>query len=637
MMRTVRPAFLILIYLGLIVYAGSTTFTIAGQTDVPHQAHMAFLRGPGMGGDASACPNCHTSGSPGQGDIDLDACDTCHSSGGPFDGVNDPSIGALNNWHNFGSDDPATKSLIYGVGGLKPGKEKWCVGCHDGFASSSGEVVYAVDDFEGYASDSELSSVWIKRQDANSVKLAATSVPDVQGSESMEVDVWWENSDKTYGTASRDYSPALDLDAADSVGFWLRVESTTRFSDVRIKMRIAGTSPVVWSIGTVNFDAFNMQAWEWKWIQLSRANFSNNEDWSQFDRIQFRANEDTSTTSHVSFWVDDVKFLSAGSVSDAPDVVGDNQTQGYYVTGHRIDCTYCHDPYSEHIDGQSLSSIYEYFTDTANPTGFRLYSDPGYGLQLPYTEYVPGPGGSFALCYQCHDEGVILEEGDARDIVTNFKDENYLAGGSPDNLHLEHISLTPIVYHITCVMCHDPHGQANPAMVRADVGGFLNFDTSGCEIPLGVDSDGDGTDDRRDPDTNKGGAQKQSPSESYPMCDMVCHTGAAPPNPDCAGSNPYTSTTGSGMDGWYSRSYAYVPHDENMDVGPICLTAGCHPVGPLHAAHFESGPPFYLNESGCDECHDKGTTQCQETPLFADHEYFADTTVCDACHSGGGP
>ncbi|MBW1744677.1 MAG: hypothetical protein JRJ47_14815, partial [Deltaproteobacteria bacterium] len=158
-------------------YVGSTNFSIAGQTDLPHQVHLVFFRGPGMGGDASPCLNCHTSGSPGQGDVDLDTCDSCHSSGGAFDGVNDPDIGAISNWENMESSLPATKSLIYGTGGLKPGKEKWCATCHD--APDVGEVVFAVDDFEGYANDSELSSVWIKRQDTNSVGLAASSVPDV--------------------------------------------------------------------------------------------------------------------------------------------------------------------------------------------------------------------------------------------------------------------------------------------------------------------------------------------------------------------------------------------------------------------------------------------------------------------------
>ncbi len=623
-----------LLTLGLIGFIGDSSFVTAGgdPADPPHETHLTHVRGPAIGSD---CAQCHT-GTPDQNNVDDNSCDLCHSSGGPFDGVNDPNFGAISNWENMESSLPATKSLIYENGGLKPGKEKWCATCHD--TPDVGEVVYAIDDFEGYASDSALSSVWIKRQDANSVKLATTSVPDVQGSESMEVDVWWEKSTNTYGSSSRDYNPGLNLEAADSIGFWLRVESTTRFSNMKIKLRIEGSSPTVWSIGGVNFDAFNMQAWEWKWIQISRANFSNNEDWSAIDRIQFRANENSGTNYHISFWVDDVKFLSAGSVSDAPDVVGDNQTRGYYATGHRFDCTYCHDPSSEHIDGERPASIYDYFTHDTNPTGFRLYSDYGYGLQLPYNTYVPGPDGAFALCYQCHDESVITQNALAEDLVTNFTDENWIATG-PENLHLEHIGLSPVSYHVTCVMCHDPHGQANPAMVRTDVGGFLNYDTNGCEIPVGADSDEDGTDDRHDPDVNMGGAQKKAPSESYPMCNTVCHTVAAPPNPDCAGSNPYLGY--SGMDGFYKRSYEYVSHAENMDVGSICLTAGCHPVGQLHAAHFVGapGPGFPLNETGCNNCHADGRLQCEDEVLFKNVEegppqYLSETAVCaDAlCH-----
>lgn len=633
-MPSLRIFGVLLLTLGLIGFVGDSSFVTAGgdPADAAHETHLTHVRGPAIGSD---CAQCHT-GTPEQNNVDDNSCDPCHSSGGVFDGVNDPNFGAKINWMNKGSSATATQSLIYGTGGLKPGKEKWCAACHDSFAIPSGELVFAIDDFEGYTSDSELSSVWIGRQDTKYVKLAEASVPDPQGSESMEVEVWWEKTTNAYGSSSRDYIPGLNLEAADSVGFWLRVESITRFSDMKIKLRIEGSDPTVWSIGGVNFDAFNMQALEWKWIQISRANFSNNEDWSAIDRIQFRANENSGTNYHVSLWVDDVKFLSAGSVSDAPDVVGDNQTRGYYATGHRFDCTYCHDPSSEHMDGIRPTSIYDYFTHDTNPTGFRLYSDYGYGLQLPYNTYVPGPDGAFALCYQCHGESVITENAPAVDLVTNFTDENWIATG-PDNLHLEHIGLTPIVYHVSCVMCHDPHGQANPAMVRTDVGGFLNYDTNGCEIPVGADSDGDGTEDRHDPDVNMGGAQKKAPSESYPMCNTVCHTVAAPPNPDCAGSNPYSGGV-SGMDGWYERTYEYVPHAENMDVGSICLSAGCHPVGQLHAAHFgpPPGPGFPLNETGCYNCHADGRLQCADEVLFdnSDPKSLAETTICASalCH-----
>ncbi|MBW2174486.1 MAG: hypothetical protein JRF64_07590 [Deltaproteobacteria bacterium] len=588
-MPSLRIFGVLLVTLGLIGFIGDSSFVTAGgnPADPPHETHLTHVRGPAIGLGLD-CAQCHT-GTPDQNNVDDNSCNSCHSSGGVFDGVNDPNIGAKNNWMNKGSSASATQSLIYENGTLKSGKEKWCATCHD--APDAGEVVLAVDDFEGYASDSALRAVWEGKQDAKSTAeranpFLAPSAPPPQGSESMEVDVWWEKTTYTYGTVSRVYSPVLNLDAADTVGFWLRLESTSRFSGVKVKLRVLNDT--AWSTGTVNFNTFGIEAWEWKWIQIPRADFTNNGDWSTVNKIQFRANENSGTNYHVSFWIDDVKILTSGSLSDAPDVAGDNQTRGYYVTGHRFDCTYCHDPSSEHIDGERPASIYDYFTHDTNPTGFRLYSDYGYGLQLPYNTYVPGPDGAFALCYQCHDESVITQDALAEALVTNFTDENWIATG-PENLHLEHIGLSPVSYHVTCVMCHDPHGQANPAMVRTDVGGFLNYDTNGCEIPVGADSDEDGTDDRHDPDVNMGGAQKKAPSESYPMCNTVCHTVAAPPNPDCAGSNPYLGYQG--MDGFYKRSYEYVSHEGNMDVGPVS------PGGPIARGAFRTSPrPWFPAE-----------------------------------------
>jgi len=62
--------------------------------------------------------------SNGNGNIELDetdVCDTCHGPDGFYDGVDDPDIGAKNNW-----DDG-----VYDSGALKIFKEQWCAGCHD--------------------------------------------------------------------------------------------------------------------------------------------------------------------------------------------------------------------------------------------------------------------------------------------------------------------------------------------------------------------------------------------------------------------------------------------------------------------------------------------------------------------------
>jgi hypothetical protein len=626
-MRISNIIWISLLAIGLICLSGGTSPVCAGDGDVLHYTHLSAPRGPGFGSD---CAQCHTSTPENETNVDLDVCDTCHTSGGVFDGIDDPDIGVLHNWENLGSPAAATKSLIYGVGGLEDGKEKWCVGCHD--SNSANEVILAVDDFEGYSNDSQLQAVWIGKQDA--------SPPDVyilapEGSQSATVRVMWTNSTFTYGSLHRDYSPAVDLDNADAIGFWLRTESDWKFEKFKVRIKNNG----VWGAANVGFNKFNIEENVWTWIQVPRANFTENTDWSNVETIQIRAIEGTTTIQNVSFQVDDIKFIRTGSISDAPNVVGNNQTWGHYVNGHRIECEYCHDSSSAHIDGQRPSIIYDYFMNTTNPTGFRLYSDPGYGLQLPYTSYVPGPDGAFGLCYQCHDESALMEDAPAEDLNTNFTDEDY-APAVKENLHLEHVggpgaSMIASVYHGHCVMCHDPHGQANPSMARADMGDWLYYDANGCEIPFGADSDSDETMDWHDPDINQGGAQRRARnSGSYPMCTAVCHLTAAPPNPDCAGSNPYTG--GTGNNGFTDRSYEYVSHAGTMDLGPICLTAGCHPVGPLHAAHFEPppGPDFPLDETGCNECHADGRTQCVGYVRFADGMSFADTSVCaDAlCH-----
>ncbi|MDY6836624.1 MAG: hypothetical protein SWH78_01500 [Thermodesulfobacteriota bacterium] len=619
-MRSLGIFSVFLLTLGLLGFMGSASILVAGESDPPHQTHLTADRGPGSMG----CGHCHD-GSPAYNNVYTSSCDTCHSPGGPYNGVNDPAVGALNNWENRSSPSEATQSLIYKTDGkLKLGKRKWCAACHDEGGAAAPEIILAVDDFEGYSSDSALQAVWKKLDDSKTVELATIEAP--QGAESMHVDVWWENSSKTYGTVKK-VDSATDVNAADSLGFYLRVESTSKFKKVKVRLNNGG----VWSMAPVNFADYGIEAWQWKYVLVPREDFTNNGDWSAIKTIQLRPIENGGTNYHVSFWVDDIKFLKsdapASSDPEPPNVVGDDVSYGVYVTGHSFGCTSCHDSAKAHIDGEQLSNLYDYFTTTTNPTGFRFYDD--YGMQLPYDTYDPGPDGAFALCYKCHQEAVITQQADYPNLTTNFTDSNFIPIGSHDNLHLLHIAgspygcMSPVVYHGTCVLCHNVHGEANPANLRKDVGDLVYFDADGCEIAFGSDSDDDGTMDWYDADINMGGTQKEDQgSGSYPMCNAVCHTAAAPPSDPCV---PFTG--GLGMDGWYARDYEYVAH--GGDPGATCMEADCH-GNQSHLTHFDSdgkGPGISLDEAGCETCH-------------AGDNYYIDDIVasgaCDDCHSAGG-
>ena len=97
------------------------------------EAHSTHTDGLAKGPGAMLCGDCHdTNNYPafksGTGTVpydlsETDVCDACHSPDGAFDGVDDATVGAKNNWDNG----------VYESNGvtLKAGKEQWCVTCHD--------------------------------------------------------------------------------------------------------------------------------------------------------------------------------------------------------------------------------------------------------------------------------------------------------------------------------------------------------------------------------------------------------------------------------------------------------------------------------------------------------------------------
>jgi hypothetical protein len=307
--------------------------------------------------------------------------------------------------------------------------------------------------------------------------------------------------------------------------------------------------------------------------------------------------------------------------------MGDGLTWGYDITGHKLLCTRCHDTKSKHIDGNRLP-VLQYIQHTENPTNFRFRTydplvpeddRPTYDMQLPYTEYVPGPEGSFALCYRCHDEAAITTSaaslGEVHVLNTNFREEGNIFGASERNLHYYHVVLEQ--WSATCILCHDPHGMPNPAMTRKDMGNLVYVDENNCEIT--------DTEDWSNPDLNIRGIQAGDLDDRF--C-FTCHMNGVSIVGQCAGgNNQYADCSNSW--GCYDRNYKQLPHTGGMEFSIDC--AECHGSDQSHITHTQTenntkGPDALL----CEACHVVG-----DIGIYTINDMVMQG-VCDTCHSPNG-
>jgi len=148
----------------------------------------------------------------------------------------------------------------------------------------------------------------------------------------------------------------------------------------------------------------------------------------------------------------------------APNVMGDNTTYGYHVTGHGksgidVQCVQCHSPSSRHTDGKKRTYN---ATQDNYVKGYRLVAD----MHMP--RFNTSGEADFQLCFSCHVYDRVFGE------TTNFRDE------SKDKLlHYYHLSdLFKTIYSsdsdwdgeidsvTSCPTCHNVHGSPSPAMIR---------------------------------------------------------------------------------------------------------------------------------------------------------------------------
>jgi hypothetical protein len=616
------------------------------STSPSHSTHFDSTKGPGLPLNGSGCYVCHADGDEqcvgqvlfGEDGLPLSVtyvCDDCHSEGGAFDGV----VMAKDNWAEG----------IYEADGvtLQSGKEQWCVTCHDQDPPQP-----VIDDFEAYTDDDSLRAEWIREGDAYYPYLDVSGGPD--GSKCMQVWVSWTGTGLDYGAVRSVFSSPMDMSEMDSVNFYVKADNGGEKVDtIRVRLVKSPGGQQCWSD---YYTRKNLLPGVWKLISLPRSSFTDIETINLVSEIQFLFHElGPGGNDEENVYFDNISFTKSKSIpiGGGPNIVGDNETYGYFVTGHKFrNCTWCHDAAKPHIDGQS-KPVLDYIMNTPNPTNFRFYDDSNMGLTLPYggdDDYVPGPQGSFALCYGCHDEADILDQSDyllGVDLNTNFRDQ------TPNefcditrNLHFYHVEhLHDSDWPSSCVHCHDPHGKRNPAMTRKEMADSIFYDENGCEIEQGADSDGDGIDDWHDPDVNRGLAMTDTLGDDWGYglnCSDQCHSpdlvkqpNESPCNP---GDNPYPEP-GICMHNYYSRDYKFIPHIggpcedcHGQDSGYGGSTGGAGTYQ-SHSTHTEDDNDDMKGPNvDCADCHDTASY-----PDFADSATtLAATTVCENCHSPGG-
>ena len=155
----------------------------------------------------------------------------------------------------------------------------------------------------------------------------------------------------------------------------------------------------------------------------------------------------------------------------APNVMGDNATYAYRVSGHGffgVECQDCHDLAVFHTDGDPRT----YEVDEETGYAVNTYED-SYRLDGDMT--IPRKGGSlsgtsFRLCFDnCH----IFSDLFGADDTTNFRDVN--AGLQYHKLHLDSTPGSETWDSdwdgtqdtgLSCPACHNVHGSPTPVMTR---------------------------------------------------------------------------------------------------------------------------------------------------------------------------
>lgn len=402
------------------------------------------------------CADCHRPTLRDDGVIQLvldrTTCEKCHSPDGAFDGMDDSSIGAWNpeNWPTN------NESKIFDANGhLRPGKEEWCLGCHDDGTSAVHGVPAPNIAGKSMFGDWQSLAAVVDTGFAGAEKLIdndlATGSDDIWGMELL-----FDLGSSTEISHIRLYTKC------DSKFFWKVYGSNdlTNWTRILYGNGIIFTEPV-W--GTAAGEGWNE----------ARVDI--------FGPFQYLK------LVKISPWP-----LSLNAIREFQ--FKKDLQYGYMTTGHKISCDNCHDTAIIHIDGvsQSYRAHLNNYTKGYRLTNVTVGSQVVPALEIPRTdcnwgEY-PRTNNDFALCFSCHDKHNLL--GDAYGtgdflqypLQTFYRNDDHLDdSGYVSNEHLRHLRGRGYCGNAqdwdsdwdgsldspqSCTACHNVHGSPNPAMTR---------------------------------------------------------------------------------------------------------------------------------------------------------------------------
>jgi len=394
-----------------------------------HGTHtkMGEGKGPGVG-----CGDCHdTNNFPNfaDGEASLAAttsCDNCHSPGGAFDGTNM----AKANWEDG----------IYGEGGtaLQSDKEQWCAGCHD--------------DDPAYSAGEEIEII-VDNIEADFVGAWSTSTGDTQ---KYGDDLRFHEAGTGSDTAT--WTPNIPRAGTYNVYAWWSADSN-RATNAKYTVYYDAGSDVV---------EVNQKTQGGQWNSLGAYSFTAGTSGSVV----------LSDDADGLVIADAVRFYNG---TYAPNVIGDNTTYGFYLTGHKMNCLSCHDAGKSHIDGEhrtfNIENDGDYDNQTSNSydDSYRL-KDGSINLPRPWRPNDTADLADYALCFDCHNpEEVLGVDQDEDDVShTNFWGIYSTPFGNAHTVHAwksntlradaDWDMLPDSRMH--CMSCHNVHGSSTPAMIR---------------------------------------------------------------------------------------------------------------------------------------------------------------------------